>query len=197
MDTKMDAAQTIKVLLDKEAKELKFSPQERERQEKLIHELVSSKDKLPYQVLKLPEKDLEQMYQQGKGFYDTGNYKKAKATFYTLSVLNPSEFNYVFSFAATLHVLKEYRLAKSFYLGATLIDPANPMPYYHLYDCYMQLNDTFMAALHLNAVIQATKGKDAFKELKKRAELELETLNPKFLEDLRKTLPITLDESKK
>ncbi len=42
---------------------------------------------------------------------------------------------------ACLHQLKNYELASGFYLISATLDPLSPVPFYYMYNCFINLED--------------------------------------------------------
>lgn len=78
------------------------------------------------------------IYQHGYHLFQSGKFKDAIDTFTLLHHLDRSNLDYIFSIAAANHQAKDYTAAAAFYMVYEIIDPTNPIPYLHLYDCFMK-----------------------------------------------------------
>lgn len=115
----------------------------------------------------------EAIYGQAYLLYNTGRYREAAEIFRVLITVNSTEPKYMVGLAACFHMLKEYDAAISTYMICTFLDPQNPLPHFHLSDCYLQLNDTLSAKVALKEAINRAGDKPQFKTLKERSEITL------------------------
>ena len=134
-----------------------------------------NKGALPQEVLGFSDVMVEGMYGQAYRLYNTGKYREAIELFRMLTLINVQETKYLMGLAASFHMLKEYKKAVDVYTMCTLIDEANPIPYFHLSDCFMQIDDNASALIALEmAIKRATKPE--YQTLKDRALLTCESL---------------------
>lgn len=119
---------------------------------------------------------LEGFYAQAYRLYNTGKYADAGQLFRSLILLNSMETKYILGLAACFHMLKEYENAIKTYTSCSLIDPHDPLPYYHSSDCYVKLKDNLSAMLYLEMTINAAGNRPEFAKIKERAALSLEGL---------------------
>jgi type III secretion system low calcium response chaperone LcrH/SycD len=157
----LDGSQSDLKLLDSSMKELT---------DKLIRQGLPLKDGLG-----ISNQVLEGMYAQGYRLYNTGKYVEAIHLFRMLILFDPNEAKYLLGLAACFHMLKEYRSAIQTYTMCSMIDPHNPIPFYHSSDCFIQTKDFVSAAVCLEMAIEKAT-KPEYAKLKERALLSLESI---------------------
>ncbi len=133
------------------------------------------KNVINLETLNLAPEDIKKLYEKAYQFYSAGKYKEAKALFATVLAFGQTDFNFIYGFATTCFMLKEYGLAAESYLQSSLVEPANPFPYFYAADCYLQQADLESARLALGMVIQRSVTAE-YQELKNRAQLTLDAL---------------------
>jgi type III secretion system low calcium response chaperone LcrH/SycD len=119
---------------------------------------------------------LESLYAQAYRLYNTGKYIDAAHLFRTLILMNSMEAKYILGLAACFHMLKEYKNAIETYTMCSVIDPQDPLPYYHSSDCFVQMKDYLSAMLCLELTINAIGNRPEYSKIKERATLSLEGL---------------------
>jgi type III secretion system low calcium response chaperone LcrH/SycD len=173
---------------------------DQEENKQLIHEAVESvQDKVPSKVLPLIEDALikienegltpqeamgisddviEEIYEHGYHFFKSGKFKDALAIFSVLNQLvGGSDPRYLFAIAATHHHMKNYVEAAGYYMIYEALHPTDPLPYFHLYDCFKKDNKPEMAVNALKAALRLCEKDPKYADLKAKIELELK--NPK------------------
>jgi len=131
----------------------------------------------PAEAMGISPEFLEEIYECGYHFFQSGKYKDALLIFNFLVQLSAgSDHRFTFGIAAAHHHLKEYPEAAGYYMIYNLIHPLNPLPYYHLHDCFKKMNSLELAlsALQTADKLAATDPKNA--ALKAKIELELRSL---------------------
>ncbi len=93
--------------------------------------------------------DLDEKYLEGKFFYDSGYFKKAKECFTKLLKKRPFEKDYWFSFSAALQEEKDFEKAIKAWDIAIFLDNKNPYPYFHKAECLLSLQDKKRANIEL------------------------------------------------
>lgn len=114
---------------------------------------------------------LNTAYTLGYTLYANGQYKEAYHYFFILTFFDANDPNYQFGFAATLHMLKEYERAINHYWGCISLDFDNPIPWFHMADCYMKLGNLDMALVCIKAVLIRVEGDKDYQAIQKKAEL--------------------------
>lgn len=117
---------------------------------------------------------LESLYAQAYRLYNTGKYIDSAHMFRTLILMNSMESKYVLGLAACYHMLKEYKNAIETYTICSVLDPQDPLPYYHSSDCFIQMKDYLSAMLCLELTINAVGNRAEFSKIKERAAMSLE-----------------------
>jgi type III secretion system low calcium response chaperone LcrH/SycD len=127
-------------------------------------------------TLGISDETAEGIYGQAYLLYNTGRYRDAAEVFRLLITMTATEPKYIIGLAACFHMLKEYQSAGSTYNLASIIDPDNPIPFFHASDCYLQLGDKVSAASMLEMAIKRAGSKTQYATLKQRAEITLDTI---------------------
>lgn len=123
------------------------------------------------------------VFNKGYQLLQGGKYKAAAGAFYFLYSIDPI-FDYAFPLAVAYHYLKEYDLAGAHYVIASQLDPLNPVPTFHLYDCFMKLNLPYGAMKAISDTIALCKDDPQYATLKERANLEKDALQKIIVEDI-------------
>ena len=132
--------------------------------------------KLPAEAFGFTSEKLEAIYGQAYRLYNTGKFKEAADLFRLLAMANPAEAKYQMGLAACFHMKKEFKNAIQTYTLATALDGTSPLPYFHLSDCFMQINDKASAYLSLEMAVKRAGEKAEFQVLKERALLTMQSL---------------------
>lgn len=127
-------------------------------------------------ILGVSDESAEGVYGQAYLLYNTGRYRDAAEIFRLLIMLNSTEAKYLMGLAACYHMLKEYQSASSTYNLVSIIDPNNPIPFFHASDCYIQLGDKITAAVMLEMAVKRATEKTEFATLLQRAKITLEAI---------------------
>lgn len=101
--------------------------------------------------------------------YNNGRYQEALTLYANLAVMDPDNFDFAFGFAACLHMMKKYQDAINGYIRSSHLDVTNPIPLFHLGDCYMQMNNNDSAILALGLAEKISGDIPKYAELKKLA----------------------------
>lgn len=160
---------------------------------KAITEILTkmyAEGKSPLEAFGITPEIEEYLYNQGYKLFQSGKFKKALGIFYFLRRLDINSARYAFALAATHHYLHEYIQAIDHYTVCNLLDTENPVPYFHLYDCYLKLNAPILAWKSLEAVIILTEKDPAYNMLKERAIMERNEIAKK----VKKSLNIPVEE---
>jgi type III secretion system low calcium response chaperone LcrH/SycD len=147
---------------------------------------VEGKDVPLKEALRLTPDMINEIYQYGFHLYQSGKFKEALPVFNLLRVLSNQDPRFTFSIAACHHQLKNYEEAAGNYMLYELLDATNPLPYFHMYDCFTKLGQPDLA---LNALHQASRlmdQKPQYAELKGKVDLELAHLKSREGDDKQK-----------
>ncbi|WP_068467244.1 SycD/LcrH family type III secretion system chaperone [Candidatus Protochlamydia phocaeensis] len=115
---------------------------------------------------------MEEIYKYGFKQFQGGKYHEALKVFGFLRQLDVNQMRYSFAIAACHQYLKEYSDAAANYIICTYLDRFNPIPRFHLYDCFMKLNQPLSALRALNETIELAGLDSRYEELKAKAVLE-------------------------
>lgn len=137
----------------------------------------------PKDALGLTDAMIEGIYGQAYRLYNTGKYKEAGQIFRLLLMINAAEPKYSLGLAACFHMKKEFENAISAYTTCSFMDPESPIPYYHLADCYIQLEDIPSAIVALQTAVEKSGAKPEYKTLKDRAALMIEGMKKEFIKE--------------
>lgn len=122
----------------------------------------------------------EALYSLGYHNFNHGKYDEARKFFCFLTLLDNKDARYLFASGAAYHMLKDYPSAITFYNLCTYEDWLNPLPWYHLADCYMQTNQWKEACDALKNVIRRSEKDKMYKKICDRSKLLLESLKSKL-----------------
>jgi type III secretion system low calcium response chaperone LcrH/SycD len=111
--------------------------------------LAIIKDVLPVE-LRANEKTFEECYQKACNLYKTGRYNEALPYLHMLNIGNAKEPRYMMAIAACFHMLKNFQEAAQYYILCGFLSEENPIPFYHLADCYNKLGKPVPALVALN-----------------------------------------------
>lgn len=136
-------------------------------------------------TLGINDETAEGIYGQAYLLYNTGRYRDAGEVFRLLVMMNATEPKYLIGLAACYHMMKDYQAAGSTYNLASIIDPENPIPFFHASDCYLQLGDKVSAASMLEMAVKRAGAKPQFATLKQRAEITLDTIKKELTKKLK------------
>lgn len=145
-------------------------------QTKSLMSKVVQKATKPQDIAGLTDAMVEGIYGQAYRLYNTGKYREASQLFRLLVMLNATEPKFAMGFAACFHMLKEYKAASSAYTLVALIDPENPIPFYHVSDCFVQMKDPPSAIIALEMAVKRAGDKPAYKVLKDRCLMTIASL---------------------
>lgn len=130
----------------------------------------------PRDALGLTDAMVEGIYGQAYRLFNTGKYKDACQLFRLLIMINSTEPKYSMGLAACYHMMKDYKIAVNTYALLSVIEPENPIPFYHTSDCFIQMNDPLAASIALEMAIKRAGDKPEYQTLKDRAKMTLESL---------------------
>jgi type III secretion system low calcium response chaperone LcrH/SycD len=135
-------------------------------------------------VLGMTNEHIEAIYGYGYQLYANGKYDEAIEIFKNLVVIDVSNYKCSFALAAAHQQKKSFLKAAQLYVIASIINPADPLPFYYSSECYLELNDTMSAIISLEEAIKKAKKDPQYAALGKRCKLIQDTLK----EELAKAL---------
>ena len=154
---------------------LKVSDKEKAQFQEIMEKIYIEKQK-PKDVLGFSDEMMEHMYAYGYRLYNNGSYKKAGDVFLGLTAYDPTEARYNLAVGAAYHRQKNYREAAKYYLRAATTSTLDPLPFYYLYDCYIQGGMLGDAMVCLENVIHRSESEPAFAKMKERSQMLLDNL---------------------
>lgn len=120
----------------------------------------------PKDAMKLDDQVMNLGYSYAYNLYNTGKFEEANQTFRILRTLDPRSPRYTMGLAACYHKQKEFEKAAEVYFACSLIDLTSPIPFYHMSDCYMQMDDPYDAYIALNAAAKRCGNDPTYAKLK-------------------------------
>jgi type III secretion system low calcium response chaperone LcrH/SycD len=130
----------------------------------------------PMKAVGMSPNQAELLYHEAYQLFQSGKYKEALSIFYFLRELEVDSFRYNFAIAACYQYLKDYQNAIANYLMCTYINFKDPMPYYHMYDCYLKQSQLIPALQSIVSVLIAIKKRPEYAKLKEKAVIEYRSL---------------------
>lgn len=128
----------------------------------------------PQEAMEISDDVIDEIYEHGYHFFQSGKFKDALAIFNVLNQLvGGSDPRYVFAIAATHHHMKNYHEAAGYYMLYEALHPTDPLPYYHLYDCFRKIDNQELAANALKSALKLAEQDPKFGDLKTKIEMEL------------------------
>lgn len=149
-----------------------------------------------YQSIGLNDDFMKFLYSTAYQMYQSGKFNEAIANFQVLSTFDPTEPKYALGMALCYKEMKKYPHAIEELLQCTSINPEDPIPYWHLYECFVEINEPWGAGSALGAVIYLCDQTQTNTDLKKRAEIALQQVSKETL-SLSKNEEATKGGSKK
>jgi len=119
---------------------------------------------------------IDEIYDYGFHLFQSGKFKEALPVFFLLQQLDTADPRFIFAVAATHHHLKNYEEAAGHYMLYEILDSTNPLPYYHMYDCFTKLGDSYLAINALKVAKNLTENNPRYAELQGKIDLELKRL---------------------
>lgn len=120
---------------------------------------------------------MEAMYAVAYHQLQEGQLDGAIKTFSVLSMLNPKEYKYVLGIASCFHAKGEHELAGMYYIIASGLGDADPVPFLHAAECMLAKNDVESASNALRLTIELAGKKPQYAPMRKRAEIMLEEIH--------------------
>lgn len=135
---------------------------------------IETKGLTPQEAMGISEDVIEEIYEQGYHFFKSGKFKDALAIFNVLvQLVGGTDSRFIFAIAATHHHMKNYVEAAGYYMLYEAANPADPLPYYHLYDCFRKNNNEELARNALKASLRLAGNDPKYADLKAKIEIEL------------------------
>lgn len=149
---------------------------ERKQELAIILKKVFVDDVPPAQALGLTKENIGEMYRYAFQEFKSGNIETAREFYKILFKLDPRNPSFSLSLGVCHHRLKRFKVAIATYLLSAWLDCTNPVPFFYAYDCFMNINDKFGAAVMLSNAIAAASDQPAYAAIKSKAQLLLNDL---------------------
>ncbi|MDR2892604.1 MAG: SycD/LcrH family type III secretion system chaperone [Deltaproteobacteria bacterium] len=127
--------------------------------------------------LGMDNNDMEALYSVTYNVYMAGKYDEAMRLFGVLSLLDPTDYRFVFGGASCLQMLGEYMMASMYFQLAGGLDEEAPAPMLHTAECLLALKDRDGAKTALALVLERAGDKAEYAPLRKKAEVMLENVS--------------------
>ncbi len=132
----------------------------------------------PKEAMGIPEDWLEEVYLIGYNFFQSGKYERALTIFHLLALLVAGrDPRFTFAIAASYHHMKQYPDAISYYMLYQILDLANPLSYYHIFDCFKNMDNPYLAIKALKTAKELANKDPKYAQLLAKIDLELTTSN--------------------
>jgi type III secretion system low calcium response chaperone LcrH/SycD len=108
----------------------------------------------PKEAMGLSDETMEALYGYAYRLYESGNYTDSQRIFQYLVNFNAEVTKYSLGLAACYHMQKKYQAAIEAYMLNALFDQESPIPFYHIADCYIKMEQPEGALLALDDAIR-------------------------------------------
>ncbi len=152
------------------------SPQCLKEMEKEMQKFINNPQQSHEEEIANSAVTLSNLYGKGYLLFQAGQYQAAIKIFSTLRELDRIDPRYPFCMAACCHHLKQYPEAIAYYFASIMINPLDPLPYFHLHDCLMHINLPAIALASLETAITLSKDMPQHAALRERVLVEIEQL---------------------
>ena len=152
-----------------------FSAEEIEKCEELMNKVYL--EGMPLKdAMELNDNFISYLYDFAYNLFMSGKFADARLLFEFLHRLEEDNVTYIMAIAACFHRENRYQEAIEMYTVASLLDPESYMPFHHMSDCFIQMNQPGAAIMMLVQVIKRTKGNASLEMIQQRAEMSIESL---------------------
>ena len=156
---------------------------DREQAEGLAREVLLKMQENEGMTLKdatgVSDESLEEMYSLAYTFYNQGKYQESLALFQFLAGAAPNTYKYVLGLAASYHQVKAYEEAAVGFYIALNIQPDNPVPAYHITDCFLKQKMYEKAEEFAEVTSIICDNREEYTELQQRSNLIRKSLESK------------------
>jgi type III secretion system low calcium response chaperone LcrH/SycD len=123
------------------------------------------KNEVMQKALKITNDEMEDIYREAYQAYHADQFEAASALFRWLSLFNPFVLKYWMGFAASSQLLKKYEEALKAYSVAAVLDPENPYPHFHAFECYQSLENEMEASKALEDAYRVASKESKYRDL--------------------------------
>lgn len=159
-----------------------FSKEEKKEHGKLLIKIFE-KGMSPKEAMKISDEEIAQIYSFAYHKFSTGNYEDARELFKMLFSLEPFNSEFATALGVCHHKLKKYEYALQCYMLNATLAPTDPVALFYAYDCYLNLKDDISAGIMLCNVVARAGDQPAYAHIKKDAQMRLDLLQQKILEE--------------
>ena len=151
--------------------------EQKEQKEEVLRKFVME-DKSLQEALNLSDDALEYLYCRGYQFYKLGKYKEARGLFHMLYFLKAVDIRFSMGIAACYHMEKDFQNAINWYLMCAAVDGESPLPFYHMTDCFLKMNQKLSAFIALKLLaLRVTNDDPKYAMIKERSLRLMDTLS--------------------
>ncbi|CDR32955.1 hypothetical protein [Criblamydia sequanensis] len=186
--TKENLEKWIDNTIEKVAETREMSDEEKNNIRKHLSQIFIDGQSLA-KALEMEPDFLEWIYGEASRQYYSGRYEEAYGTYRILDMLIPNSPKIIFNAGACLQMMKHTQDAVAWYLRAAYLDKLNPLPYYHLVDCFLKLGDYPAAYGSMHGLLKRTKDIPKYQALERKIKLMWDANKERllaYIEDLNK-----------
>jgi len=118
---------------------------------------------------------LANIYALAYAKYQQGHYQDAIDLFQYLLILNHERYEYALGLAAAFQALGNFEGAASTYLYCAVLEPSDPVPFFHGAECMRQIGRDDLARDGWRNAISAAQEREEYAELVRRSKQNLES----------------------
>lgn len=141
----------------------------------MIEEMRTGKS--PKEAMGLSNHLLESIYTHAIESYYAGVKDKALLYLRVLTLIDPTNPKYSLALGMVLQLTKAFQQAVFAYALSTAQDPTNPIPWFHMGDCYHELNVEEKTIFSLKKAIELGKDHPKYQKLVNQSQLLLRKWN--------------------
>jgi type III secretion system low calcium response chaperone LcrH/SycD len=139
----------------------------------------ASEENLSFQeILGYNEETMENFYSAAYDLFQQKRYRSSANAFVFLTILNPHIPSYWLGLAMSEQMTEEYETAIVSYSMSILLDPTNPVPYFHSAKCLFATQEQQKALLSLELAIEHSGDLSQHQEMKRQAMAILQSKKP-------------------
>lgn len=162
----------------------KYSEKDKEEQMNLL-KVIFDEGLLPREAMGFTDEMIDTLYDYGYRRFTSGNYDEAEVVFRLLLALDPNDAKYPFALATSYHHQKKYKNAADSYYLASFLDPLSPLPFFHMSDCFLQMDDKFSALVALGNTIRRAEIDISYANILDRAKMAFESLEKQLADEIK------------
>lgn len=178
--TKESLHEYIKMAVNKLGPE--FTKEQKKEHAKLLVKIFE-KGMSPREAMNISDSELAEIYSYAYHKFSEGDYLGARDLFKIMFSLDPMNCDFATALGVCFHRLKEYEQAINCYMMGFLLEPESPVCLFYAYDCFMKLENEVSAGIMLCNVITTAGDNPAYAHIKKDAQLRLDQLQKKLVDD--------------